>query len=119
MTQFEILPYRIATNVEVAVFHTKIVAAVTIVLNCEWRGLGLVQHIKLLHFYFNLTRGDLGVLRAALDDLAGHLDDVFASQLSGLLAERSIGLHVESQLRDTVAVAQVDKSHAAKVTAAL
>ncbi len=119
MAQFEILPYRIATNVEIAVFHTKIVAAVTIVLNCEWRGLGLVQHIKLLHFYFNLTRGDFGVLAGTFNHDTLGLNNIFPAQFAGFFAHLRIGLHIKSQLRDAIAVAQVNKGHAAKVSAAL
>ena len=46
MTQFEILAHGIAAQVEIAVFHANVVAAVGIVLDGERGSDTLAQHIQ-------------------------------------------------------------------------
>ncbi len=119
VTQLEVAAHRIAAQVQIAVFHTKVVAAIALVLDGKRRSLCSVEHIQLLDIDLNLASRNLGVLRCTLNDNALYLKHIFASQLAGLLAKFGIGFHIESQLRDTVTVAQIYKSHTSKVTAAL
>ena len=108
-----------AAQVEVAVFHAQLVAAVGIVLYREGRRLGTVEHLQARDLHFDVARGEFGVLVAALQHLAVHPDNAFAPQFPDAAAERGIGLHIEHQLRDAVTVAQIDERHAAQVAATL
>ena len=119
VAHLEVAAHGVAAYVEVAVLHAEVVAAVALVLDGEGRHFGLVEDVEGSNLNLNLSGRYFGVLRAALDNLAGNLYHVFAPQLASLLAEGGVGLHVESQLRDAVAVAQVDESHAAEVARAL
>ena len=47
MAQFKILAHSIASQVEIAVFHTDVITSVSIVLDGEWRCDALAQYIKL------------------------------------------------------------------------
>src|SRR5690606_11339149 len=67
----------------------------------------------------DLAGWDVGVLALALAYGAGGLQHELAAQLTGLLAQGLVPLHVEAQLRDPEAVAEVDEGHAAQVARAL
>ena len=59
------------------------------------------------------------ILVRAFADGARHADHKLAPQLVGLLAERRVEGFVKHQLRDAVAVAQVDERHAAHLSGTL
>ena len=119
VAHLQIAAHRIATDIQIAVLHAEVVAAIALVLNGEGGRLGLVEDRQFGDLNLDVTCRNLVILRTALDDLAGHLQHIFAAQFAGSLAEVGVGFHIESQLRDAIAVAQVDKSHAAEVAATL
>ena len=106
-------------QVQVAVAHAQVVAAVRIVFNGEWGYLGRVEHAEIRHGNLYVARGAVGVLVGALAYLAGRCNHKFTPQLARTLTQRRIVLLVKYQLRDAVAVAKVHKGHAAKVAANL
>ena len=108
-----------AAQVEVAVLHAQVVAAVGVVLDGERRGIGRVEDVQLADLNFDLAGGDLQILGLALADGADGLDDELAAELPGLATEVGVGVHVEGELRDAVAVAQVHEGEAAEVAGAL
>ena len=119
MAEEQIALDRAAAQVEVAVLHAQVVAAVGVVLDGEWRGVGRVEDVEFIHLDFDLAGGDLQVLGLALADGADGLDDELAAELPGLATEVGVGVHVEGELRDAVAVAQVHEGEAAEVAGAL
>ena len=119
MAQQEVALDRSSAQVEVAVLHAKIIAAVGIVFNGEGRGVCRIENVQCGDFDFDFTGGDLHVLGLAFAHLSDGLDDELASQFSGLTTEVGIGVHVEGELRDTVAVTEVDEGHSAEVAGAL
>ena len=119
MAQFQVAAHHFAAQVEIAVLHAQFVAAVGVFFDGEGRHVGGVEHGERGHSYFNVARRHLVVLRVALAHGAHHLDNVFAPQFVGLCAKFGVGLFVKHELRDAVAVAQVDKRHAAHLAHAL
>ena len=106
-------------DVQVAVLEAKVVAPVGIRLDGKGRGLGAVQHLQGSHLDLDVAGGAVGVLVAPLLHGAGHLDDELAPQLAGMLTEGGVGVHVEHQLGDAIAIAQVDEGEATQVAADL
>ena len=102
-------------QVEIAVFHAQVVAAVRRLLDGEGRNFGLMEHDDLLGGHLDVARGHLGVLRRTLDDLAGHLNDPFAAQLAGRFAGFGGRVLLDHDLRDSVTVPEVDEGHGAEV----
>ena len=89
MAQLQVAANGCATQVQIAVFHAQIIAAIALILNGErWR-YTLVQHIQLGGNDFDVARGQVLVLVGTLADAARYLDNVFASQPIGLLKEVS------------------------------
>lgn len=103
-------------QVEVAVFHAQVVAAVRILLDGEGGRLRLVEHRDLLGHHLDVARGHLGVLGLALDDATRDLEHPLASHAGGHLADFGCRVLLDRDLRQTVAVAQVDECHGAEVS---
>ena len=119
VAQLQVLAHSSTTQVEIAVFHAEVVAAVGIVFDGE-RGRGRrAQHGELTDNDFDVAGIHLGVLALTLAHGAFHLDAVFAAQFVGLVAEGFVVGFVEHKLRDAIPVAQVDKGHAAHLAGAL
>ena len=95
----------------IAVLHTDIVTTIGVVFDGEGRRLTLAQHVQLLSQNLDIARFHLGVLSLALTDDTSHLDTPLTTQLVSLFTQGSILRLVEYQLRDAIAVAQVDKRH--------
>ena len=119
VAELEIAADGVATDVEVAVAHTEVVAAIAVVLDGEGGSLGLVEDGEFTDIDFDVAGGELGIFRGTLDDDASDLKDVFAPEAAGLLTESGVGFHVEGELGDAIAVAEVDEGHASEVAAAL
>ena len=119
MAQFQVAAHHFAAQVEIAVLHAQFVAAVGVLLDGERRHVRGVEHGERGHGDFNVARRHLVVLRIAFAYGADHLDHVFAPEFVGLCAKFGVGLFVKHELRDAVAVAQVDKCHAAHLAHAL
>ena len=119
VTQLEVAAHGGAADVEVAVAHAEVVAAIAIVLDGEGRSLGLVEDNELGDFDFDVASGKFGVLAGTLDDGASGLDDIFAAKATGFFTELGVGFHVEGELGDAIAVAEVDEGHASEVATAL
>ena len=119
MAQFQILAHGIAAQVQIAVFHPQVVTAIGIVLDGERRRDALAQDIQLAGDDLNIARGNIGILAGTLGNGAHNLDDVFTSQVVGLLTQLSVHLVVKHDLGDTITVTQVHKGHATHLAGAL
>ena len=102
-------------QVEVAVFHAQVVAAVGDLLDGEGRGLGFVEDDDPLGRHFDVARGHLGIFRRTFDDAARNLHDVFAAQRRSRLAHLGGRVLLDDHLREAVAVAQVDEGHGSEI----
>ena len=116
VAQDEVALQRRTAQVEVAVLHPQVVTAVRDLLDGEGRGQRLVEDVDLLGRHLDVARRHLGVLRRTLDDAARDLDDELASQTGGRLACLGRGVLLDDNLRDAVAVAQVDEGHRPEVS---
>ncbi len=101
-------------QVEVAVLGAQVLAAVALLFDGEGRDGRFVQDADGGELDLDLARGHLGILALALEHLARGLDHEFTAQGSGGLDERGVGVRLHHQLRDAVAVAQVDEGHASE-----
>ena len=119
VAQQQIVADAAAAQVEVAVFHADVIAAVGVVFDGEGRHFGRVEHREPADGYFDVAGGELGVLAGALNHFAVDLNHIFAAERIGLLAECRIVFRIECQLGYAVAVAQIDKRHSAKFSNAL
>ena len=119
VTQLEIAAYNGTAQVEVTVLHANIVAAIRLVFDGKGRSFCGMEHHQFFGYDFNVARRQIGVLVRALGHGTRHLYHIFAPQFIGLVAQTGVGLLVKYQLSDTVAIAQIDKSHTTHLTAAL
>ena len=119
MAQFEIASHGVSAQVEIAVFHADVVAAVGIIFDGEGRRDALTENIEVCNDYFDVAGGQVGVLALSLLHLSLDLDAELASQFVGALAELCIYGFIEHQLCESVAVAQVDEGHTAHFSGAL
>ena len=110
---------RIAPEVEITVFCAQVLAAVALVFDREGRGEALVEDVDAGYADFYVTGRHLGVLAAALDNFALHLDHIFASEGGCSFHKLGGSVRFHNQLGNAVAVAQVDECHAAEFTGAL
>ena len=119
MAQLEVFAHGSAAQVEVAVFHTEVVATIGVVLDCERRHFALVEQRHAVNDYLNFAGGHVRVLARPFRHLSRHLDYEFPAEVVGSLAQLGVNLVVEHQLGDAVSVAKVDKSHATHFSGAL
>ena len=119
MAQLQILAHDLSAQVQIAILHADVVAAVGLILDGEGRRLALAQDVEFLNQDLNVACGHLGILRLALADRTDDLNAVFTAQLVSTLAELGVDGLVEHQLRQTIAIAQVGKRHAAHLARAL
>ncbi len=115
VTQHHVALERPAAQVEVAVFHPQLVLTVGFLFDEEWRHLGFVQDFDGCGHDFDVTCGDFGVFARAFGDDAGDFDDKFAAKGLGHFVEgRVVGMDID--LRDAVAVTDIDKVEVTVVT---
>ena len=105
-----------APQVEVAVFHPEVVAAVRDLLDGEGRYFGVVQYGDLFGRDLDVAGVHLRVLRLALDYFADDLDDPLAAHFRSRFARLGRGVLLDDDLGDAVAVPQVDEGHGAEVS---
>ena len=106
---------RRAAQVEVAVFHAQVVAAVRNLFDRERGNFGFVEYGHLLGGDLDVAGCHPGIFRLPLDDLADHLDDPFAAHAACRLAGFGGRVLLDDDLSNAVAVAQVDEGHGAEV----
>ena len=119
VAQFEIFAHARTPQVEVTIFHAQVVAAVGFVFDGERRRGSLVQHVQFGNDDFDIARGHIGIFAVALGHCTGYLNNVFAPEVICFFAQFGINLLIESKLRNSVTVAQVDKGHSAHFADAL
>ena len=116
MTQFQVLAYGVAAQIQITVFHTQVVPPVRIVFNRERRSHGSIQDIQFRNDDFDLTGRDIRVFAGTFANGSRYLDNIFASQFICFLTKSGINFLVKHQLRNTVTVADVHERHAPHLT---
>ena len=119
VAEFKVAAHGAAADVQIAVLHAQVIAAIGIFFNGEGRRVGGVEHGEFAHIDFDVACGHLVVLGVAFGHHTFHLQDVFASQFVGALAKGGVSFFVEYELGDAVSVAQVDKGHTTHFAATL
>ena len=107
-------------EVQVAVTQARVLSGFDAVLDLERRGLGAVEHLRVVDEDLDLAGGELGVHRvvAAVAHDAVHEDGPLGTHGLGDLEGVAVGvLGVEVDLRDALTVAQVAEDQAAVVAA--
>ena len=115
MTQDHVAQQRCAAQIEVTVFHAQVVAAVRDLFDGERRNVRAVEDRQCVGRDLDLSGGHLRVFRLAFDDAARHLKDEFASQLGGRAAGLFGRVLLDDDLRQAVAVAQIDEGHGPQI----
>ena len=106
-----------AAQIEVAILEAQRIVGVDVVLDRERRRLGLREHLDALDPDLDRAGRHLVVdLGAARADLAGDADAPLRAQLARCIVRRLVERLVEHELREALAVAQIDE-HAAAVVA--
>ncbi len=119
MTQFQVSTYRVAAQVQVAIFHTYIISPIRIILYCKWRRLRFTKHRHLLHQYLNITCIYMCILITTLSHFTHYLNHILTTQFISLITQRSIRFLVKYQLRNTISITQIHKSHPPHLPSAL
>ena len=116
---------RRATEIEVAVLEALLLRGVEVVLDLERRGVGLVEDRELDRVDLDLAGRQARVhVRAAAQNDAADADDPLGPQACAVSCDVfgeipvSRELRVEDDLRDALAVAQIDEDAAAVVAVA-
>ena len=107
----------VAAQVEVAIFHTQVVAAVGIILNGKRWCFGCIQHLEARYANFYVAGFTIRVFAGPFAHGTAGLNDEFAAEFACAFAQFGIVVHIEHQLGNAVAVAQVDEGKAAQVAA--
>ena len=110
---------RASAQIQIAVLHAQVIPSIGVVFDGEGRGVGCIENGQVLNLNLDLTGRDLHVLGLALAYQAGGLDYEFTAEFSRFAAEVCVGVHVERELCDAVAVAEVDECEAAEVAGPL
>ncbi len=110
---------RTAAQVEIAIAGADILAAIRLVLDGEGRGHRRVEYAEVRKPDLDVAGRQFGVLALAFLDHARGLDDELTAQGGHRLADLRVGRIVHAQLRDAVAVADVDETHTAHPAAFL
>ena len=119
MAEFQVLAHDTASEVEVAVFHSQFIAAIGFVLDGEGRGDALAEDSQFRSDDLDVACRHLWVFALPFAHASCHLYAVFASEFVGFGTEITVGFLIEHQLRDAIAVAQVDEGHATHLAASL
>src|SRR5947209_1948650 len=123
MTQAQVCLKLRATQVQIAILQTHIFARQSIHrsrLNLKRRRASIVQDKNLSRSYFYLARSNLRIALplCAQHDFACDSNHILAAHILSLRVSRRRGLFVKDNLRDSIAVAQVNKGQRAEVTPA-
>ena len=118
VAQAEILRHARAAQVEVTVGQAEVFVD-NLPVEREREDIGLVENFQLIGHHLDRTSGQLGVFRPleALGHFAGDLDDILVTQSVGRFGHRGLLFRSEDNLRDTLAVAQIDEDNPAVVAA--
>ena len=119
MAQFEILANCRTAQVEVAILHTDIVAAVGVVLDSERRCNTLREDIQFLSDNLDIASRQICVLALTLVHYAFHLHAELTSEFACTCAKVAVIRVVEDELCDTIAVAEVNECHTTHLASAL
>ena len=111
MTQLQVLAHSLASEVEITIFHSQVIATISVVLNGKRRSLRLIKHIQHLHNNLNITCRNIAVLALTLTHLTCNLNDILTTQFGSTLTQFGIAILAENKLSDTVTVAQINKHH--------
>ena len=106
---------RIPSQVKVTELGAEILAAVALVLDGERRHRGLVEDVYRLKPDLDVACTHLRVLALTLDYLTGGLDDIFTAQRGRGLHQSCVCVRLKHELRDAIAVTQVNESHSAEL----
>ena len=118
MAQSKRLIHLRATQVEIAPLHTRSFIGFDAIFDRERRRERLIEHLKAVCEYLDLTGCHIGVLGTFLTSahLTFNLDDPFAAEMLGnrkLFRGNAIG--VDDHLRIPIAVTQVDEDQSAMI----
>ena len=105
---------RAAAKVQIAVLSADILTAVAFVLDGERRSHGLVQYVDASDLDFNLAGRHLEVLALAFDHFSDGLDDIFTAEGGGGGDQLRVGVCLDYELGDAIAVAKVDECHSSE-----
>ena len=119
MAKLEVLAYRRTAEVQIAVFHAEVIAAVGVVLDCEWRYLAAVEYVKSVGDYLDVSGGEIGVFRASLAHGTCDLNHEFTAEFVGFVGEFGIYVLTEHHLGYSITVADIDERHAAHLADSL
>ena len=105
---------RAAAEIQVAVLCTDILTAVAFVFDGERWGHGLVQYVYASDLDLDVAGRHLGVLALAFDHFSDGLDDIFSAEGGGGCNQLWVGVSLNDELGDAIAVAQVYECHSSE-----
>ena len=108
VSQLQVLPDAGTTQIQVAILHSQVIAAIRLVLNGKRRCYSRIKHVEFRHVNLYLAGRQLGVFRLTLNHLTGYLQHELASQAIG----QSQFVTIQRQLRNAVTIAQINKCQA-------
>ena len=119
MAQLEIAADGAAAQVEIAVFHAQVIAAVSVVFDGERGDVADIQNLKAVGDDLDVACGNFGIFRRAFGYCSRDLNDKLAPEAVGFVVESGVFLVVEDNLCYSVAVAEVYEGHSSHLSGAL
>ena len=116
MAQFQVAAHRRASQIQISVFHSEVVATVCIVFYCKWRSERATQHRQFLSDNLYIACCYLVILTLTLAYNTFHANAIFASQFVSFITKTSIFSFVKYKLCNTITVAQINEGHTTHLT---
>ena len=105
MAQDDVVLDWVTAQVEVAVFHADVVAAIADIFDCKRRHFRGCQNLERFDFQLDVASRVFRVFRLAFHHDAFSLDDEFASDFAGGLHRLSrANSFLHKELRDTISI---------------
>ncbi len=114
VTKLQCLLKRIPAKVQITVLGAEFLTAVTVILYCERRGIGLVENLYFRNAYFNVSGRHLRILALTLQYGSGHLYHPFTSERRSRLQQFLLSRGIHHKLGNAIAVTQVNERHSSK-----
>ena len=119
MPKFEIFSHAVPSEVKISIFHSDIIASISVILDSERRCGTLAENSERINNHLYVTRRDIFVFAFSFAHTTFCLYTELTSQFISFFAELRIDGLIEHELCDTISVSQINESHATHFSGAL
>ena len=120
MSENKFVLHWISSNVQISVFHAKLLTAVGFIFDGKRRQHRFIQNCEFFYQNLYFSCWDFWVFRSSFYDFSFHLDDKFTPQVFSLF-QKVFGssFFIKNQLSDAISVTQIHPNHKSFVSDSL